>query len=59
MAQAAICKYLDARFSASSASLQAQVKSINDVEVLDKIINKIYTVNNLKEAEVIVRDKAK
>ncbi|MCL5781340.1 MAG: Rpn family recombination-promoting nuclease/putative transposase [Firmicutes bacterium] len=56
VAQEAICKYLDARFSESSYKLQAEVKRIADVTVLDKIINKIYTVNSLDEAAAIIRE---
>lgn len=59
MAQEAICKYLEARFPESSCNLQAEVKSIADVVVLDKIINKIYTVNSLDEAAAIVREATK
>ncbi|WP_003545667.1 PD-(D/E)XK nuclease family transposase [Desulfotomaculum nigrificans] len=51
----AICKYLEVRFPESS-TLQAEVKRITDVVVLDKIINKIYTANSLDEAAAIVRE---
>ncbi|SHE69639.1 conserved hypothetical protein (putative transposase or invertase), partial [Desulforamulus putei DSM 12395] len=56
MAKDAICKYLDARFPKMSIDLQAEVQRINDLVILDKIINKIYTVNSLDEAAAIVRD---
>ncbi|SHF66648.1 hypothetical protein SAMN02745133_03198, partial [Desulforamulus putei DSM 12395] len=52
----AICKYLEVRFPESSRSLQAEIKRITDVVVLDKIINKIYTANSLDEAAAIVRE---
>ncbi len=51
----AICKYLEVRFPESS-TLQAEIKRITDVVVLDKIINKIYTANSLDEAAAIVRE---
>ncbi|WP_041275011.1 Rpn family recombination-promoting nuclease/putative transposase [Desulforamulus reducens] len=52
----AICKYLSARFSDLSLNLQAQVRNINNLSALDKIINQIYTVNSLEEAEAIVQE---
>ncbi|AEF94664.1 Conserved hypothetical protein CHP01784 [Desulfotomaculum nigrificans CO-1-SRB] len=59
MAKDAICKYLDARFPKMSIDLQAEVQRINDLVILDKIINKIYTVNSLDEAAAIVREATK
>jgi len=55
----AICKYLDIKFAEASFSLQAEVKKINDVVILDKIINKIYTANSLDEALTIVKGAIK
>ena len=55
----AICKYLYARFSEASISLQSEVKEISNLAVLDKIINKIYEANSMKEAEVIVQEALK
>ncbi len=55
----AICKYLDIKFTDASLSLQAEVKKINDVVILDKIINKIYTANSLDEAFAIVKEAVK
>lgn len=55
----AICKYLNARFSDTSVSLQSEVEKISNLAVLDKIINKIYTANSLEEAEVIVQEALK
>ncbi len=55
----AICKYLYARFSEASISLQSEVKEISNLAVLDKIINKIYEANSLEEAEVIVQEALK
>ncbi|PHJ37812.1 hypothetical protein P378_13725 [Desulforamulus profundi] len=59
MAQEAICKFLDTRFPEDSAGLQRDIQKINDIVILDKIINKIYTVNSLEEAAAIVREAAK
>ncbi|MEG6520889.1 Rpn family recombination-promoting nuclease/putative transposase [Desulfotomaculum sp. 1211_IL3151] len=54
-----ICKYLDARFKDQSLGLQSEVKKINDLNILDKIINKIYTVNSFDEALIIVKEAMK
>jgi len=56
MAQSAICKYLDARFSSDSLGLQEEVGAINNLVVLDKIIGKIYTANTMEEAATIVKE---
>jgi len=59
MAQDAICKYLDARFSGASLGLQEEVKAINNLVVLDKIIGKIYTANSVEEVADIVKEAGK
>jgi len=59
MAHDAICKYLDIKFAEASLGLQAEVKKINDVVILDQIINKIYTANSLDEALTIVNEAVK
>jgi len=59
MAHDAICKYLDIKFADASLSLQAEVKKINDVVILDEIINKIYTANSMDEALTIVKEEVK
>ena len=56
-AQEAICKFLDARFGEASHSLQKKVRQINELEILDKIINKIYTANSLDDANAIIARK--
>ena len=56
MAQSAICKYLDAKFSSDSLGLQEEVGAINNLVVLDKIIGKIYTANTMEEAATIVKE---
>jgi len=50
----AICKFLDARFGEGSHGLQRKVRCINKLEILDKIINKIYTADLLEDAETII-----
>ena len=52
--QEAVCKYLEARFGEPSRGLQRQVKRIDKSEILDKIINKIYTVGSLEDAGAII-----
>jgi len=59
MAHDAICKYLDARFSGASLGLQEEVKTINNLVVLDKIISKIYTANSVEEVAAIVKEAGK
>ncbi|OAT80355.1 Rpn family recombination-promoting nuclease/putative transposase [Desulfotomaculum copahuensis] len=54
MAQDAICKYLEARFGGDSRGLQGRVRGVGKVETLDRIINKIYTVDTLEEAVSVV-----
>lgn len=56
MARDTICKYLDARFSSASLSLQEEVRAINNLVALDKIIGKIYTANSMEEAATIVKE---
>lgn len=54
MAQDSICKYLKARFGASSQALQQQVKTISNLTELNRIIDNIYTTNTLEEAQAVV-----
>jgi len=50
----AICKYLEVRFGEDSQDLQRRIKEISKLEVLDKIINNIYTANSLEEAMAVI-----
>lgn len=52
--QEAICKYLDARFGEASRDLQEWVRQIDSLEILDKIINKVYTAGSLEEAKTVI-----
>jgi len=54
MAREAICQYLDARFGRASRGLQKQVSQYNNLQVLNKIINKIYTAASLEDARAII-----
>jgi hypothetical protein len=57
--QNAICEFLDARFGNASHGLQKQVKQIDKLESLDKIIKKIFTANSLNEADAVIYKVAK
>ncbi len=59
MAQGAICEFLDARFGSASRGLQKQVKQIDKLEPLDKIIKKIFTANSLEDANAIINNATK
>jgi len=54
MAHEAICRFLDVRFGADSQSLQRKVRQINKLDILDQIMNKVYTVDSLEDAGVII-----
>lgn len=56
--QDAICKFLDARFGSTSHALQKQVKQIDDLESLGKIVNTIFTANSIKEAKAVINNAA-
>ncbi|WP_064774410.1 Rpn family recombination-promoting nuclease/putative transposase [Neomoorella mulderi] len=52
--QEAICKYLDARFGEASRDLQERIRQIDNLEALDKIINRIYTAGSLEEVKAVI-----
>ena len=52
----AICEYLDARFGSVSQSLQKQVRQIDRLEPLDRIIKQIFTANSVKEAKAVINN---
>jgi predicted transposase/invertase (TIGR01784 family) len=56
MAQNAVCKFLDVRFGEASRGLQGRVKRIDRLEVLDRIINEIYTAGSLEESGDVIDD---
>lgn len=51
----AICKFLDARFGESSQQLQEEVRHIDKLEVLNRIINKIAIAESLEKASSIIK----
>lgn len=52
--QDAICKFLEVRFGEPSRDIQNKVKQIAKLDVLDKIINKIFGVSSLEEAGAVI-----
>ncbi|HUW65843.1 MAG TPA: hypothetical protein VMW83_14345 [Spirochaetia bacterium] len=54
-----ICKFLNARFGDISRELEGRVKRIGKLDALDKVIDKIYTADSLKDATDVVDDAAK
>jgi len=52
----AVCQFLAHNFGADSQDLQRRVKQINKFEVLEQILNKIFTSRLLDEAAAVVDD---
>ncbi|OLN26851.1 hypothetical protein [Desulfosporosinus metallidurans] len=50
-----ICQYIEVRFGAESQSLQDTVRTITDLDVLSRIINRIFVVNHLDEAKTLIQ----
>jgi predicted transposase YdaD len=50
----AICKYLEVRFDTASLGLQQRVRSITDLDELNRIMNSIYTAGTTDEAHAII-----
>lgn len=55
----AICMFLDVRFGEASQGLQRKVRYISKLEILDRIINQIYTATSLDDAEAIIDNATK
>ncbi|KLU62290.1 PD-(D/E)XK nuclease family transposase [Peptococcaceae bacterium CEB3] len=51
----AICQYLEARFGSESQFLQETVRAIADLDVLNRIISRIFNVNQLEEAKALIQ----
>ncbi len=51
----AICQYLDVRFGVESQALQDTVRTMNDLDTLTRIMNRIFTSNSLDEAKSIIQ----
>lgn len=54
MAQEAICQYLKVRFRAEYQRIQKIVRSINSLSVLIRIMERIFSANQLDEVEAII-----
>ena len=55
MAQEAICRYLEVRFGEEvPLGLREKVKKCTNLDMLDKIMNKIYTASSLEDARAII-----
>jgi hypothetical protein len=54
MAQDSICKYLEVRFDTASLGLQQRVRSITDLDELNRIMNSIYTAGTIDDAQAII-----
>jgi predicted transposase/invertase (TIGR01784 family) len=52
----AIEQYLDARFGSDSQALQETIRSITNLDTLNRIMNKIFLASSLDEAKAIIRD---
>lgn len=50
-----ICQYLEARFGTESQSLQETVRTIADLDALNRISNRIFTANKLEEAKALIQ----
>ncbi len=47
----AICAFLDSKFDSSSTPLQKEITSINELQTLDHILEKIFSTETLDEAK--------
>lgn len=56
MAQDAICQYLKVHFGSDSQALQETVRAITDLNALSQIMNRIFIVNHLDEANALIQD---
>lgn len=56
MAQEAICTYLNVRFEVASEGLQEQVHGLTKLEILNKLMNQIYTAGSVEEASAIIKN---
>lgn len=51
-----ICQYLETRFGAESRVLQETIRTITDLDILSRIINRIFVVSHLDEATALIQD---
>jgi len=51
-----ICQFLEARFGAESQALQETVRTIINLDILNRIIDRIFLVTHLDEAKALIQD---
>ncbi|SDJ05147.1 Rpn family recombination-promoting nuclease/putative transposase [Natribacillus halophilus] len=57
--QDSILTFLDARFGLTTDSVQEQVRSIKDVELLDEVLRKVFSAKSYEDAQEIIEEIAK
>lgn len=55
MAKNVICRSLEAHFGAESQALQETVRTITNLDTLNQITDRIFVVNHLDEAKVLIQ----
>ena len=55
MAQDIICQYLNDRFGSASQTIQETVRTINDLDALSRITDRIFLVTQLEEAMALIQ----
>lgn len=55
-ARDAICSFLEIRFGAEVTGIRENVRQMNDLDVLDQVLKKVYAANTLEEAKTIIWD---
>ncbi|WP_245628063.1 hypothetical protein [Shouchella shacheensis] len=57
--QDSICTFLEAKFGSSTDVVQKQVRSINDLPVLEEVLKKVFSAASLEDAKKIIGKSAK
>ncbi|MEW8958063.1 MAG: hypothetical protein AB2448_02940 [Moorella sp. (in: firmicutes)] len=52
-----ICKYLSHKFGQHSADLQEKVQKISDLQILDRILDELFTADTIEEAWAVILGK--
>jgi predicted transposase YdaD len=52
-----ICKYLSRKFGHHSADLQEKVQKISDLQILDRILDELFTAGTIEEARAVILGK--
>jgi len=55
--QEIICKYLSRKFGQQSADLQEKVQKIGDLQILDRILDELFTAGTIEEARAVILGK--